>query len=436
MNDDAAPARPLLRRVARALTLLMVLMAFGLSAMTLTATGVKYDQPGGSFLQKMHPATWTAALALAANILWRPDRFAYLAGLPVRFPGMAYFAAMWAMMVLFASVVQHAPVTPLIDTFFCAVAFLVLYTDADAPLRRTIRIALHALLFVNACVGIGEFLTHSRLTPFVTGGKAILHDYRSTAILGHPLINAAVSAAYALMLFFGGDRSIGWPLRVALVLVQAAALVTFGGRTAIVLCVALAALGTIRPAAEVLGGRRYDMRIAVLLALTAPLLATAIILAVDSGRLDAFIERFSDDKGSTEARVVMFQLFDYFSIEEILLGPDPERLATLQNTLGIEYGIENSWLGFLFQYGALESIFFITGFLALVWELWRRARSSATLLIVFLLIQVSSAAGISVKSFMFNQFAIMLLAIFGRARADEVVAPQGSLAQAFVPRRA
>ena len=31
------------------------------------------------------------------------------------------------------------------------------------------------------------------------------------------------------------------------------------------------------------------------------------------------------------------------------MGPDPKRLAVLQNALGIEYGIENSWLRLIFQ---------------------------------------------------------------------------------------
>jgi hypothetical protein len=208
--------------------------------------------------------------------------------------------------------------------------------------------------------------------------------------------------------------------------------VTFGGRTAIVLCVVLAGVGSLRPIADVLAGRRFDMRIAVLAAVALPVVAGAIVLAVQSGRLDSFMERFTDDKGSAQARVVMFQLFDHFSLDELLLGPDPQRLASLQNIFGIEYGIENSWLGFVFQYGLLISVLFIAGYFALLWEIWRRSKSAATMLIVFLLVQVSSAAGISVKSFMFNQFAIMMLAIFGQPRPSEQVersAPDATLAQ-------
>ena len=431
-----ARERSKLERAAGALTLLTVLAAFGLSAMTLSALGVKYDQAGGNFLTKLHPATWIGSLAFAANVMWRPDRFAYLAALPRRFPGVAYFVTMWVVMIVFASLAQHAPVTPLIDTFFCAVVFMILYTDADDGTRATVRIALHAFLFVNACIGIGEFVSHKRLTPFVTGGKEILHDIRSTALMGHPLVNAATSAGYILMMFFGGDRAIGWGLRVVLILVQAAALVCFGGRTAMVVCGVLIGLGAIRPVGELFSGRRFDIRMAVLADVALPLAAAAIVAAIQSGRLDGILERFVDDKGSAQARVVMFQLFDHFSLEELLLGPDPQRLATLQNTFGIEYGIENSWLGFVFQYGLLASLFFISGFLTLLWELWRRSKPAAVMLVLFLLVQVSSAAGISVKSFMFNQFAIMMLSIFGAPRPSEFAAESPRRSSSFAIGRA
>ena len=434
--SDGASDRQFIKQAAGYLTVATVLVAFGVSAMTLSALGIMYDQPGGNFLHKLHPATWMACFALAANLLWRPDRFAYLAALPARFPGAAYFVAMWAIMILYAPLVQHAPIMPLVDTFFCAVAFLILYTDAEDSTRRAVRIALHALLFVNACVGIGEFVTHMRLTPFVTGGKTILHDYRSTAILGHPLINSGTAAAYILTLFFGGDRSIGLLARAAMIAVQAAALVTFGGRTAIVVCAALAAVGSLRPLADVICGRRFDMRIALVAAVAAPLAAGAIVAAISGGYLDKFIERFIDDRGSAQARVVMFQLFDYFTLDEILIGPDPARLAVLQNTLGIEYGIENSWLGFVFQYGALMSGFFITGFFALVWDISRRTQPAAWALVIYFVIQATSAAGISVKSFMFDQFAIMLLAILGAPRPSEAVAESAPRNAALVSRRA
>ncbi len=410
--SQAAQVRSPLDLVADALTVLMALVLFGMSAMTLSALGIAYDQAGGSFLQKFHPATYLACLALAVRFVASANPIGWLVQQTERFPGATYFVTTWVVMIVFASMVQQAPISPIIDSFLCSIAFLVLYADADDRTRTTLRLALHAFMLVNACIGYFEFVSHMRLTPYVTGGKIILHDYRSTALLGHPLVNSGAGAAYILMLVYGADRSVNWFLRLVLVAVQLGALVTFGGRTAIVLCAILGAIRLLKPALEVLGGGRFDMRIALLAALSAPVGIAAVVYLMQRGTFDGLIERFADDKGSSSARVVIFQLFDYFSFDELLFGPDQQRLATIQNTLGIEYGIESSWFGFIFGYGAFMTFFFMIAFAALMWEYWRRSRPGASALFLYILIQLSSAAGISVKTPMFNQFVILLLVFF------------------------
>lgn len=432
MIDDRGTSP--LDRVADALTLLTALLLFGVSAMTLSALGIAYDQAGGSFLQKFHPATYAACLALAVRFIARPNPFGWLARLVERFPGAAYFVTTWSVMIVFAALVQHAPVSPIIDSFLCSVALLVLYADADERTRATMRIALHAFMFVNACIGIGEFVTQTRLTPYVAAGKIILHDYRSTALLGHPLINAGTAAAYALMLIYGADRGLNLLLRLILIAMQMAALVTFGGRTAIVLCMGLGAARFFRPGLDVLGGRRFDMRAALVAALSAPVLLAAIVVLAQRGTFDGLLERFADDKGSSDARLLIFQIFDYFTLDELLFGPDQQRLSTIQNTLGIEYGIESSWFGFLFGYGAFMALFFMVAFAALMWEYWRRCKPGAWALFAYLVVQLTSAAGVSVKTLMLNQFVVLLLAFFcdwrlyapvvGRSRATYGLAPE------------
>lgn len=432
----AARVRSPLDVAADALTILTVLLLFGLSAMTLSAFGIAYDQAGGNFLQKFHPSTYAACLALALRFLARRNPFGWLFAQTERFPGATYFVVTWLIMLVFASLVQRLPISPLIDSFLCSVALLVLYSDADERTRATLRLALHAFMFVNACIGLGEFVTKTRLTPYVTGGKIILHDYRSTALLGHPLVNSGTGAAYALMLIYGADRAVGWMLRLVLIGVQAAALVTFGGRTAIVLCGFLGGLRMFAPALQILAGRRFDMRGALLAALAAPVVIGVVVFLVQRGTFDGLIERFADDKGSADARLLIFQLFNYFSFDELLFGPDPQRLATIQNTLGIEYGIESSWFGLLFGYGAFMTLFFLVAFGALMWEYWRRARPGAWALILYLLVQLSSAAGISVKTPMLSQFVVLLLAFFCDWRAPRAERRRASEAWRFEPGRA
>ncbi|MBV8474389.1 MAG: VpsF family polysaccharide biosynthesis protein, partial [Hyphomicrobiales bacterium] len=249
----APPDRPLAGRLAVALTFAAVATSFVFSSMALAALGVPYDAPGGNLLQKVHPATYVSLAALVAAFAARRDSLSAIADLPRRSPGAAVFVVNWVLIVVYAQAFQHIPAAPLIDSFSSALAVLVLYEDLAERERARLRVLLHAIMLANACLGLAEFAGHFRLTPFVAGGRLIVEDYRSTALLGHPLLNAGSTSIYALMLFFGADRALKSPLRVALLLVQLAALVAFGGRTALVLTLVTLALGSLRPIADVLG---------------------------------------------------------------------------------------------------------------------------------------------------------------------------------------
>jgi hypothetical protein len=413
-----------LRAAARACAFAAAITAFVVSAMALQALGVSYEAPGGGALQKLHPATYLAALAVILEAASRPRPLAYLAALPLRFPGAALFAVNLALIVAYAALFQKTPIAPLIDTFAIGAVLLALYEDFSPGERAALRRALHVVMLVNAVLGMAEFALDFRLTPFVAGGRPILGDYRSTALLGHPLLNAGTTTLYAAMLILGADRALRLPLRLVLTTIQLVALVPFGGRTSLTLAIVVVFLAALKPIGETAGGRRFDLRAAIAAAFVIPLAAAAAAAAWFGGALTPLIERFSADRGSAQARVVAFDLFGAFSFQDILVGPDPQRLATLQNTLGIEYGIENSWLGLVFQYGALMTAFFLIGFAALLWELWRRAKSGAWAIMLLFLVQVSSSTGLSVKTLAFNQFAILMLAMFDR-RASGGAAARG-----------
>lgn len=422
MNEPAAIAwRRRFSRLATLTTILAVIVAFSVSSMALSALGVGYTAPGGNPLAKLHPSNWLFAFALLFNLLSAASPRAYLAELPRAFPGATFFSAMWVCLIAYAILVQHAPATPLIDTFFAAVAFLPLHRALEGGARIRLRRLLHGIMFVNASLGILEFLLHFRLTPFAVAGTAIVDDYRSTALLGHPLLNAGTTGAYILMLFFHGDPEDRPLLRAGMMALQMVAMVAFGGRTAIVLGVSALALGSLPTIAAILGGRRFDERLGIVIAIGSPIVVAAAFFAVSQGLFTDLVARFVDDKGSSEARVVIFDLFGQFSLADLLLGPDQERLQSLQTILGIEYGIENSWLGFVFQYGLLISVMFIGGFLALIAEYMARSRRGSWILVGYFLILASSSASLSVKSLVLSQFAILMITIFGREFNHEVI---------------
>ena len=404
--------RPRLRAAARACAFAAAIVAFVISSMTLYSLGVLYDAPGGSALGKLHPATYLAVLALILEAASRARPLAYLGALPLRFPGAALFLVNLALIIVYASLFEHEPVTPLIDSFLVATILLALYEDFSEGERVALRRTLHVVMLANASLGILEFAFHFRLTPYFAGGRPILGDYRSTALFGHPLLNAGSTALYAAMLILNADRALRTPLRLMLLAIQLVALVAFGGRTSLALASVVVAFGALRALGELAGGRRFDLRAALAAAVIAPLTIAAFAAAWLGGALAPLLERFTADRGSANTRFVIFDFFNVFSLDDILFGPEPGQLASLQNTFGVEYGIENGWLGLVFQYGALMTAFFLVGLFALIGELWRRAKLGAWAIVLLFLLQASSAASLSVKSFEFNQFAILMLVVF------------------------
>src|SRR4029434_4217134 len=98
-------------------------------------------------------------------------------------------------------------------------------------------------------------------------------------------------------------------------------------------------------AVRLMRGRRIPLPAAIL-AICVLFAAGAIIFAaLDLGIFDKMLLRFSSDKGSTLARFATFSLLSHFDWNELLLGPNPVRVNALQSQLGLNYGIENFWIG-------------------------------------------------------------------------------------------
>lgn len=431
MGIAATPLRELFdaRRWATAFFMLAVIVVFGISPYALDTLGFHYDTEGGAAWQKLHPATYVMVGALTFGFIGLRDHRAFFKSVSRKLPGLLFFLAMWVLLMAHAGIVRHVPLTPLFETFFIAVAALLMLDELPQGVKDFLRLFIHGLLFVNALLGVGEFVTHRRVFPHLIGGENVIADNRSTALLGHPLQNATTSGVYLLCLFLGGDASLAPATRGVLILAQILGLASFGGRTSIVVSSAIIFFNLVKEFGFVLLGSRFDLRRALASASLAPVALACAFWAVSSGILDDTIKRFIDDNGSAEARVIMVRLFDSFSFGDLLIGPDPKAVDTRLRSLGISVGIENSWIAMMFMYGGLMASFFFFGLLALLWEIWRRCRQGASQLFLFFLVVMTSAIGLASKSMVFNEFTLLLLLVF-RSEAPKAVAAKAIAATA------
>ncbi len=394
---------------------LVTLMIFGavsliflVSDMQLSNLGFTYAEVGGSPLEKVHPGTWLAILALfAIGVgLGNPLR---LAEVIFAYRGLTVFLIYWLALLAYTLAVTKAPFTPLIDTFFLPIVVVLLLGWASERLKRNLAVFLHMVMAADAILGIYEYVSGARLVPYLIAGVEITTDWRSTALFGHPLGNALLIGAYIVTLGFGGGRDLPRLVRPMLLMLCLVSMAAFGGRSSLVIALALLGAKAIVRTIAVLRGARFDLPTTAFIVLLTPLVAGAVYALGSGGFFDQFIERFSSDNGSAKARLLILNLYQSLSWQDLLLGPDQSYLASLQALEGIEFGIESFWIGFMMTHGILMSVFFFVALGFFCWQLVRETRPASGVVLLFYFVVASTAVSLSAKTTAFGLFCAMLL---------------------------
>lgn len=415
---------------------LVAIMFVTISPLALVALGLNYDESGGSPLEKIHPATLLAFAVLGLSALYVRNPFTGAINGLVNAPGAFVFLVMIGLLIVHSIRVVGLPFTSFFDTFIAPVVVFFLYKDMRE--RRAHRFALlfHTLMMLNAVVGIVEFATGARITPLVASGLVIEDDWRSTALLGHPLANASLTGSYLLTLAVGAGRDLPRPLAVFGFVIAAAGMVVFGGRAStVILIVMLLAIALWRGIA-VTRGARFDTRAIIVALLAVPILSLAGVALTEAGFFDLFIERFIDDQGSASTRVEMFELFKHLSWDELLLAPDAAQLSTLRSVYNLDFGIESFWVSFVLSYGLIPGLAFFTGLYLFCRELARHLRPGAVLVLLFFFAVASTSVSLSAKTPLFAVLVLMLLVLLRRDEKAPAAAEPVSFGSAHAYRTA
>ena len=394
--------------IIRGIALTGIALFFLVSPMLLFNWGFSYEDVGGSVLEKVHPGSWLVLFALILIAFGRGNPLTILDDF-ARPPALAMYLFAWAFLMFFTIVIKKGPFTPLIDTFALPAMLFALAGNLSQGDKRRAALIIHAVLCANALLGLYEYLSGWRLTPYVAGTLLIEVDWRSTALLGHPLANASVTGSYALILGIGGGRDLPKLMIPAVMGLQIVAMIAFGGRSALVLTLLLLALVGFWKAQKVLRGERVDMLQAGLLLLAMPVVLAGFVYAAQAGFFDAMLQRFVDDQGSAKARVIMLQLFNYITWEDLVFGPDSALISSLQRTEGIEYGIESFWVAFILTNGIAMSVIFFLALFAFSWQLVAVTRIESAILLVYFYLLASTSVSLSAKTCSFGMFVIMVL---------------------------
>ncbi len=406
---------------------LVAILFLTISPLALLAFGFNYDESGGGVLEKIHPGTIVALGLLAIASLSQRNPLSALASAAASYPGTALFVVLIALMIIYSMQVVGLPFTSFFDTFLAPVVVFFLFKDMREG--RAIRFVwlIHTLLISNALVGLFEFGTGVRITPLVASGLVIEDDWRSTALLGHPLANASLTGAYLLALALGAARDLPRVLAVGGFVISSAGMVVFGGRAStVILLVMLAALAAAR-SYDVFKGHPFNTRAILAALLAVPVVAIAVMGLEEAGFFDQFIERFFDDRGSADTRIEMFELFKHLSWFELLLAPDAAQLTTLKRIYGLDFGIESFWVSFVLNYGLIPGLVFFAGLFMFCRDIVRSVRPGGGWVLAFFFIVASTSVSLSAKTPLFAVLILLLLVLLRRSASDTQAAATAAL---------
>ncbi|MCM5558027.1 VpsF family polysaccharide biosynthesis protein [Pleomorphomonas sp. JP5] len=407
------------RPFAVGLTVLSVLALFLLSGPMLNLLGVPYDAAGGSPLLKIHPASYLSVLALVAWIVVDGGLGPFLGRSWRDSPGLVVLFLAIGLLAFQVIGVQKTPISQVTDNFVMTACLFASLVRLDPREMRFVALLVQGILVLNSSLGYAEGLSGFRLTPLYVNGELLTWEWRATALLGHPLMNAMVTTVCLVSLALGVGPFRTVP-RLLLVVFHFGALFFFGGRTAIVLSAAALFAIAAFSGARLLLGRRFPLPVAAAAIFAATLLVIGAVLVVDGGMVDRLIGRFINDDGSAMARVAMLSIFRDMSWSEVIFAPDVVSVKAMLPRIGTPIAIESAYIGFIAYYGGFVTLFFLMGLAAFFAELVRRFGATVLLPLGIYFLISTAVSSFSTKSIELGLLTTLVITAFAsRLRPPE-----------------
>jgi hypothetical protein len=412
-----------IERIATGLMLLAVIATFTLSSSVLTNWKIHYLTAGGNFYEKLHPATYFTLLAFSLLLMRSRGPVGEINRMFSESKLLLAYLLCW-LFLLVQVIVLERPFTVIIDTFLLPILIAMVMWQLSPTQRRPLAWAIHLTILLNVVLGYYEYFSGHRLIPLTLGDVVVMGEWRSAALLGHPLTASGIVGAYVLALALRPAICPPILLRLPLIAFCLGSLMAFGGRTALVTVLGVLGLIGAFEALRLMRGKRTQLPGAIL-AICVLFAAGAIIFAaLDLGIFDKMLLRFSSDKGSALARFATFNLLSHFDWHELILGPNPVRVNALQSQLGLNYGIENFWISAIVQFGLIHTVVLTIGLVCFFVELLRRSSAAVWATVLLIIVIAASSVSFSSKNIQLAQFVILISVLLPREQRRIAVSPQ------------
>jgi hypothetical protein len=395
--------------------LLAVIATFTISSAMLTTWKIHYLTAGGNFYEKLHPTTYFAFLAFALLLMRSQGPIGEINRMFSEAKLLLVYLVCWLFLLVQMFVLER-PFTVIIDTFLLPVVLCLVIWQFTPSQKRPLVWAVHLTILLNVVLGYYEYFSGHRLFPLTLGDIVVLGEWRSSALLGHPLTASGIVAAYILALVLRPVLCPPAALRLPLIAFCLGSMMAFGGRTALVTVLAVIGLYAGAEAFRLLRGKRTPLSGAIIAICVLFAAGAGIFTALDLGIFDKMLLRFSSDKGSTLARYATFNLLSHFDWHELVLGPNPVRVNALQSQLGLNYGIENFWISCIVQFGIIHTALLTAGLACFFIEVIRRSSRAVWAVILLIVVIAASSVSFSSKNIQLAQFVMLISLLLPRQR--------------------
>lgn len=391
------------------------LMMLFLSNYLLAELGVPYSLEGGNPLVKIHPSTYLL-FAMALLILSRSGN--PVAGLQqfaqIRPQYFAYVVCVLLLSVYLVILQGTSGIAFVVDSLLRpGLVALILVLVGEGTRRRLFPFCV-TLVGINAVIGIAEVLLEVRLVPYTNEGVPVIEShFRATALIGHPLLNAIVTAT-TMMVAVGYLK--GWGVRFVIIVTHCLGLLAFGGRTAFVIGIAmLVLLAMLRTAHELLTRHvtHFKAIAAIVMMLVVPALFFVAIGSLGLG--ERIVEGFQWDS-SAQARLHSFDLLSYLTVNDLVFGISSSRFIQYLDQLYLLETVENFWIILLARFGLIGFVPFLVALIFFLYRLMRDGGQVGWIVVLGFLVIASSNNSLASKNPALSMLVLLILAGSAYAR--------------------
>ncbi len=383
-------------------------LIFAFNGPLLTLAGWPYDLAAASLITKIHPAVYVFLLAAGLGLSSGDTRYWQFAKRPIflAFLAVSILTVLRAV-VIAASGVTGGELSSAIVTFLLPALILIAYQGATPLTTERIGIGLRVFFVFTSLMGLTERLIGFRFIPSFLDFED-RNELRATALFGHPLTAAVMTAMMIVYLVTARRRQKAVTTRLPEIILHTAAMFCFGGRSALVFTPIVLLFSAVfvrqrQGQAKVTGWQRF---------LPFGILVIGLIfIMLPIPFVEQSLERFANDHNSAETRNAAIGMLRVISPQELLWGIDANRRQIMLDFFKSPAGIELSWVALALSYGAIIAIPLFIATSAMFVSLARRLDRSALFMALLFMIVTAGSLSLGSKSLLLATAFMMMLTL-------------------------